>query len=98
MDVVPTHVDIELLRYIDRLIPVEVTVDKGLPPGLYLDMVEIVPRDISVKGSEKDLAKIGSARIAPTLEDLKAGGELSLPVEIVKSEESRRKYPLSRSG
>ncbi|MBL3538853.1 CdaR family protein [Aminivibrio sp.] len=87
VDVVPTHVDIELLRYIDRLIPVEVVVDKGLPPGLYLDMVEIVPKDISVKGSEKDLAKIGSARITPSLEDLKAGGELSLPVEIVKSEE-----------
>jgi len=87
VDVVPTHVDIELLRYIDRLIPVEVAVEKGLPPGLYLDMVEIVPKDISVKGSEKDLAKIGTAGIAPTLEDLKAGGELSLPVEIVKSEE-----------
>jgi len=87
VDVVPTHVDIELLRYIDRLIPVEVVFDKGLPPGLYLDMVEIVPKDISVKGSEKDLAKIGSARITPSLEDLKAGGELSLPVEIVKSEE-----------
>jgi|LSQX01.1.fsa_nt_gb YbbR domain-containing protein len=87
VDVVPTHVDIELLRYIDRLIPVEVAVEKGLPPGLFLDMVEIVPKDVSVKGSEKDLAKIGSARISPTLDDLKAGGELSLPVEIVKSEE-----------
>ncbi len=87
VDVVPTHVDIELLRYIDRLIPVEVAVDKGLPPGLYLDMVEIVPKDISVKGSEKDLAKIGTARIAPSLEELKAGGELTLPVEIIRSEE-----------
>lgn len=86
-DVRPTHVDIELIRYIDRLIPVEIVVDKGLPPGLYLDMVEIVPKDISVRGSEKDLAKIGSARITPTLDELKAGGELTLPVEIVKSEE-----------
>ncbi len=74
IEVIPTHVDIELMRYIDRLIPVEVSLGKELPPGLYLDMVEIIPKDISVKGSEKDLAKIGSVRINPTLEELKAGG------------------------
>lgn len=86
VEVIPTHVDIELMRYIDRLIPVEVSLGKELPPGLYLDMVEIIPKDVSVKGSEKDLAKIGSVRINPTLEELKAGGELTLPVEIVKSD------------
>ncbi len=87
VDLVPTHVDIELLRYVDRLIPVEVAVEKGLPPGLFLDMVEIIPREVSVRGSEKDLAKIGAARISPTLEELKAGGELTQTVEIIKSEE-----------
>lgn len=87
VDLVPTHVDVELLRYIDRLIPVEVAVENGLPPGLFLDMVEVIPREVSVRGSEKDLAKIGAARISPSLEELKAGGEMTQTVEILKSEE-----------
>lgn len=87
VDVTPTHVDVELLRYVDRLIPVEVAVGEGLPGDLYLDMVQIIPKDVSVKGSEKDLAKLGAARISPTIEMLRAGGEHSLPVEIIKSEE-----------
>ena len=61
--------------------------ENGLPPGLFLDMVEIIPKEVSVRGSEKDLAKIGAARITPTLEELKAGGELSQAVKIIKSEE-----------
>ena len=87
VDLVPTHVDVELLRYIDRLIPVEVAVENGLPPGLFLDMVEVIPREVSARGSEKDLAKIGAARISPSLEELKAGGEMTQTVEILKSEE-----------
>lgn len=87
MDVKPTHVDIELARFIDRLMPVEIAVEKGLPPGLFLDMVEILPKNVSVKGSEKDIARIDAVRIAPTLDELKAGGEHILAVEVVKSEE-----------
>ena len=87
MDVKPTHVDVELARFIDRLIPVEIAVEKGLPPGLFLDMVEILPKNVSVKGSERDIAKIDAVRIAPTLDELKAGGEHTLAVEVVKSEE-----------
>ncbi len=87
MDVKPTHVDIELARLIDRLAPVEIAVEKGLPPDLFLDSVEIIPKNVSIKGSEKDLAKIDVVRITPTLDELKAGGELMLPVEAVKSAE-----------
>jgi YbbR domain-containing protein len=87
MDVKPTHVDVELVRFIDRLIPVEIAVENGLPPGLFLDMVEIIPRNVSVKGSERDIAKIDAAKILPTLEELKAGGEHHLAVHLVQSEE-----------
>lgn len=83
----PTHVDIELVRFVERLVPVEVVVEKELPAGLYLDMVEVVPRNVSVRGSEKDLATIGSARIMPTVEELRAGGELTLEVDLVQSAE-----------
>ncbi|GAB1486768.1 hypothetical protein MASR2M79_18190 [Aminivibrio sp.] len=98
MDIRPTHADIELLRYVDRLIPVEVVVENGLPPGLYLDGVSIVPAEVSARGSENDVSKITSARIKVTLDDLKAGGEKVLPVEITKSgefEDAVRVEPLS---
>lgn len=87
VDIRPTHADIELLRFVDRLIPVEVSVEKGLPPGLYLDGVSVVPAEVSARGSEKDVSKITSARIMVTLDDLKAGGEKILPVEIEKTGE-----------
>ncbi len=86
-EVKPTHVDIELVRFVERLVPVEVVVEKELPAGLYLDMVEVVPKNVSVRGSEKDLAKIGSARITPTMEELRASGELTLEVTLVQSAE-----------
>jgi hypothetical protein len=35
--------------------------------------VEIVPREISVKGTENDLAKIGAVNVAPTLQELENG-------------------------
>lgn len=89
VDIRPTHADIELLRFVDRLIPVEVSVEKGLPPGLYLDGVSIVPAEVSARGSEKDVSKITSARILVTLDDLKAGGKRSSPWRSRKTENSR---------
>lgn len=86
-EIKPTHVDIELVRFVERLIPVEVMVDKGLPQGLYLDMVEVIPKNVSIRGSERDMAKISAARITPTMDELRAGGELVLEVELVRSGE-----------
>jgi YbbR domain-containing protein len=87
IDISPSQIDIEMIRFIDRLIPVEIEVREGLPSGVYLESVEIIPKDVTVRGVEKDLAKVGGARVRPTLEELQRGGELLLPVDIAKSEE-----------
>lgn len=83
--VVPSKLIVELLRYVDRLMPVEVVLPKDLPEGSYLDLVEIIPQEITVKGVERDIARIGSAKISPTIEELKSGKELLLTPEIEKS-------------
>ncbi|WP_286934541.1 MULTISPECIES: YbbR-like domain-containing protein [Aminobacterium] len=82
----PAQIAIEMVRYIDRMIPVDVVVKDGLPPGLYLESVHITPKDVTVRGVEKDLARIKGVRITPTLDQLKSGEDVVLPVEVNKSE------------
>jgi len=82
----PSQVEINLLRYADRLVEVEVVLPKDLPAGFYLDAVEIVPKEVTIKGIEKDLARIGKIKISPTVEELKSGKELFLPPQFESSE------------
>jgi YbbR domain-containing protein len=51
-----------------------------------LEVVDIVPKELNVKGTDRDLAKIGSLNIAPTFKELEEGKELLLPVKIAQSE------------
>ena len=82
----PSQVEINLVRYADRLVDVELVLPRDLQEGLYLDSVEIVPRQVAIKGIENDLARIGKIKISPTMEELRSGKELLLPPEIESSE------------
>ena len=82
----PTQVEINLIRYADRLVNVDLVLPKDLQEGLYLDSVEIIPRQVEIKGIENDLARIGRIKISPTMEELKSGKELLLPPELESSE------------
>jgi YbbR domain-containing protein len=84
--VIPSVMDIELLRQAGRVFSVELALPQDIPAGRYLEAVEIVPRELNVKGTEKDLAKIGSIVVAPTLKELENGKDLLLPVKITQSE------------
>jgi len=81
----PSELDVELVRQIARVLTVEVTLPQNIPSGHYLEAVEIVPREVSVRGTETDIAKIGSVSVSPTFEELQAGQELLLPVVISQS-------------
>jgi YbbR domain-containing protein len=82
----PSQVEIELLRMAGRLFAVNVALPQDIPSGQYLEAVEVVPKELSIRGTERDLAKIGSVSVAPTFEELRAGKELLLPVTIAQSE------------
>ncbi|MDR2180945.1 MAG: hypothetical protein LBP21_11620 [Synergistaceae bacterium] len=84
--ITPSRVDVELIRLAGRMIPVEVALPQDIPAGRYLEAVEIVPKELNVKGTDRDLAKIGSVNIAPTFQELEKGRELLLPVKIAQSE------------
>jgi len=81
----PSELDVELVRQIARVLTVEVTLPQDIPSGHYLEAVEIVPREVSVRGTETDIAKIGSVSVAPTFNELQVGQDLLLPVSIAQS-------------
>ncbi|MDR1049362.1 MAG: hypothetical protein LBL51_06355 [Synergistaceae bacterium] len=83
--VMPSEVDVELIRQVSRVFAVDVELPPDIPSGQYLEAVTLVPKEVSVKGTEKDLAKIGATRISPTLQELAANRELLLPVKISQS-------------
>jgi YbbR domain-containing protein len=82
----PSELDIELVRQIARVLTVEVLLPQDIPAGHYLEAVEVVPKEINVKATEGDMAKIGSVTIAPTFVELQTGKELLLPVNVTQSQ------------
>ncbi|MCL1941376.1 MAG: CdaR family protein [Synergistaceae bacterium] len=82
----PTQADVDLIRYADRIVEVEVVLPKDLQEGFYLDSVELTPKQVTIKGIERDLAYIDKVRISPTAEELRSGKELFLPPEFESSE------------
>lgn len=83
---VPSQVVLDLVRQIVRLMPVEVVLPQDIPEGQYLEGVEIIPREVGVRGIETDVAKVGSLRAMPTVDELQSGKELILPLKFVQSE------------
>lgn len=82
----PSQVVVDLLRQVVRLVSVEVLLPSDIPDGQYLEGVEVVPREIAIRGGEKDLSKIGAIRVQPTVVELQSGKELLLPVKLSQSE------------
>lgn len=82
----PSQVVVDLLRQVVRLMPVEVLLPQDIPDGQYLEGVEIVPKEIAIRGGEKDISKIGAIQIQPTVQELQSGKDLFLPVKISQSE------------
>lgn len=76
----------DLLRQVVRLMTVEVALPQDIPDGQYLEGVEIVPKEVAVRGGEKDISKIGAVQVQPTVQELQSGKELFLPVKLSQSE------------
>ena len=82
----PSQVVLDLVRQISRLVPVEVSLPQQMPEGQYIEDVEVIPKEVGVRGAEGDIAKVGALRVMPTLEELQSGKELLLPVKFAQSE------------
>lgn len=83
---VPSQIVVDIVREVVRLMPVEITLPHDMPDGYYLEGVEIIPKEVGIRGSELDVAKVGALRAAPTTAELLLGKELLLPVRFAQSE------------
>ena len=82
----PSQTTLDIVRQVTRLMTVETVLPQNIPEGHYIEGVEIIPREVGVKGAEDDVAKVGSVRITPTIDELQAGEGILLPVKISQSE------------
>lgn len=82
----PSQVVVDLLRQVVRLMAVEVVLPADIPEGQYLEGVEVLPKEVAIRGGEKDISKIGAVRVQPTVQELQSGQELFLPAKLLQSE------------
>lgn len=83
---VPSQVMLDLVRQVSRLMTVETILPQNLPEGQYIEGVEIIPKEVAIRGAEDDVAKVGSVRITPTIAELQANESLLLSVRFNQSE------------
>ena len=86
VSVFPSQVVLDLVRQVTRLMNVETVLPQDIPEGQYIEGVEIIPKEVGIRGAEDDVAKVGSLRITPTIEELQSGHELLMPVKFSQSE------------
>ncbi|MBQ7221446.1 MAG: hypothetical protein IJS28_10740 [Synergistaceae bacterium] len=82
----PSQITLDLVRQVTRLMTVETVLPQNIPEGHYIEGVEIIPKEVGIKGAEDDVAKVGSVRITPTIEQLQEGGEQLMAVRFSQSE------------
>ena len=87
VSVFPSQVVLDLVRQVRRLMNVEISLPQDIPEGQYIEGVEIIPKEVGVKGAEDDVVKVGAVRITPTIEDLQnIHDSLMLQVKFSQSE------------
>ncbi|MBQ7561587.1 MAG: hypothetical protein IJS99_07130 [Synergistaceae bacterium] len=82
----PSQAVLDLARQVTRLMNVETILPQNIPDGHYIEGVEIIPKEVAIRGAEDDIAKVGSVRVTPTVEELQKGNELLMPVKFSQSE------------
>ena len=82
----PSQAALDLVRQVTRLMTVETVLPQNIPEGYYIEDVEIIPKEVGIRGAEDDVVKIGSVRITPTIEELQEGGERLMAVKFSQSE------------
>ena len=82
----PSQAVLDIVRQVTRLMTVETILPQNIPEGQYIEGVEIIPKEVGIRGAEDDVAKVGSVRIMPAIEELQAGKEQLMAVKFAQSE------------
>ena len=86
VSVYPSQAVLDLVRQVTRLMTVDTVLPGDMPSGYYIDGAEVIPREVGIRGAEDDVAKVGSVRVTPSVQELQEGRELLMPVKFSQSE------------
>jgi YbbR domain-containing protein len=82
----PNVVDFELFRMISRSLHPSLVLQGDMPENLALASVDITPAEVIVKGPEASVMTVRRAEVRGAVDDMSGGGELELPVFLLKED------------
>lgn len=84
LQVSPSTVDVELVRMIERQVPLRLKLPEGAPKGFGLSDAHIEPESITVRARESDLKNLEYFTLEPTLDQLQNDLPLLIAPELPK--------------
>ncbi len=86
VSVYPSQAVMDIVREVTRLMAVDTVLPSDIPQGYYIDGAEVIPREVGIRGAEDDIAKVGSVRITPSIQELSSSREFMTAVKFSQSE------------
>lgn len=80
----PANIEFSILRYAEKVLPVHISMVENLPSGVLIDSVEFSPKEVTVRGPETKISLLEKVVVSPSVEELKGGGVLTLPVKLIQ--------------
>lgn len=80
VEISPSFVDLELTKMGSGMLPVKLGLPEDIPPGYRIEDILIVPGEVSVKGPEDKINGLRNVWILPSLDQIEAEKEISLPL------------------
>lgn len=82
----PANIEFSVFKYAEKVLPVRISMSESLPPGVLIDRVEFSPEEVTVRGLENKISHLEEVVVSPSVEELKKGGVLTLPIKLIQSD------------
>ena len=79
----PQMIEFELMRIIERVIPIRYQLKGEIPLGHIIRSIDISPSEITLKGNESKVTAVHEALVEIPLSNLQSGKSLSLPIRLI---------------
>lgn len=78
----PGYAGVQLVKVVERLVPIRLEVKEGLPQGAFLESVKIKPPEVTVVGPEEVVGGIQYFSVQAGLDEIKGDKEIDLPIDM----------------
>lgn len=82
VSVSPEQVTVELVRLIEKVLPVRIAWDGVLPEDVLIDQLTLTPSEVTIRGPENILSGFSEAVVTPDAGQVLSGEETSLSVRL----------------